>query len=128
MGRHERRADLAVMRSSGSLWTFLCEPDDVRLAGAPLLQQTSRRWLDMLSIRVRYCIICSSWLVSRQDVGMLLLATPVGARASSATSCCGICKGCTSADLPLEALERAAEKVLREALPHGRLEPLDARR
>lgn len=125
MGRRERRVELALMRASGSVWTFLVPPDDARLRSAPLLAQTASQWLDLLSKRPRYCIICSSWLVSRGDVGLLLLATPTGPRPSSATSCCGICKGCSDADL--DVLERAAEKVLREALP-GRLEPVGPRR
>ena len=58
--RHQRRSDLAVLKSSGALWTFLCEPDDARLRSAPLLQQTVNEWLNLLTKRVRNCIICSS--------------------------------------------------------------------
>jgi hypothetical protein len=125
--RHQRRADLHDFRRASALWTFLCAPDDARLSSAPLLQQTASRWLDLLSKRVRFCIICNSWLVGRQDVGLLLLATPATIRPTSA-SCCGVCHGCADADLPLEALERAAERALRAALPNGRLAPLETRR
>ena len=48
--RHSRRSDLAVMRSSGSLWTFLVRRMTPGFPSAPLLKQTSRRWLDLLSI------------------------------------------------------------------------------
>jgi hypothetical protein len=126
MNRHTRRADLHDFRRSRELLTFLVAPDDARLRGAPLLQHTAGRWLDLLSTRTRFCIICSSWLVDREQVGLLLLATPATAKPTSA-SCCGVCRGCADAGLPLEALSRAAERVLREALP-GRLEPMDARR
>jgi hypothetical protein len=124
--RAQRRADLHDFKRAHTLLTFLIAPDDVRLSGAPLLQQTASRWLDLLTKRVRFCIVCNSWLVGRQDVGLVLLAAPA-ARPSSA-SCCGVCHGCADADLPLEALERAAERALRAALPNGRLAPLETRR
>ena len=76
--RHSRRSDLAVMRSSGSLLTFLVSVDDARLRSAPQLRQTADRWLDGLSVRVRHCILCSEWLVTRDQVGLLLLAVPAG--------------------------------------------------
>ncbi|MGL3109409.1 hypothetical protein [Bradyrhizobium sp. BR 1432] len=90
------------------------------------MQRTASNWIDALSTRGRHCIVCSSWLVDRQHVGALLLATPA-VRPTSA-SACGVCRECWDAGLPLEALERAAEHALQEALPGGRLEPLETRR
>jgi hypothetical protein len=127
--RHERRSDIARFRrdASRALLTYLVEPGDGALNDVPLLKATARNWLDHLSQRIRNCIVCSSWLVDRQHVSLLLLATPVTAKPTSA-SCCAICRGCADAGLPMEALERAAERVLQEALPGGRLEPLDMSR
>jgi hypothetical protein len=125
MGRHERRVDLVLFRREASrrdLLTFLVEPDDVRLSRAPLLQRTASNWIDLLSQRVRHCAVCSSWIADRQSVGLLLLATQAKVRPKSA-SCCAVCRDCADAELPMAALERAAEQVLREAIPGGRLEP-----
>jgi hypothetical protein len=129
MNRHQRRSDISRFRrdASSALLTYLVEPDDGALNDMPLLKATARSWLDHLSQRIRHCIICSSWLVNREHVGLLLLATPATAKPTSA-SCCAICRGCADAGLPTEALERAAEHVLREALPGERFEPLDTRR
>lgn len=128
MGRHERRSSVRAFRrgASRALLTYLIEPGDSTLNEAPLLKAAASDWLDALSMRVRHCIVCSAWLVNRDHVGLLLLATPATAKPTSA-SCCAICRGCSNAGLPMPALERAAERVLREALP-GRLEPMDARR
>ncbi|MGY8633831.1 hypothetical protein RAD15_15245 [Bradyrhizobium sp. 14AA] len=129
MGRHERRADLARFRRDASrrdLLTFLVEPDDARLSKAPLLQRTASNWLDALSTRVRHCIVCSSWLVDRQHVGALLLATSATVRPTSA-SACGVCRECWSADLGLEVLERAATTALQAAVPKGVFAPLSTR-
>jgi hypothetical protein len=126
MGRHERRVDLARFRRDASrrdLLTFLVPPDDAALATAPLLQRTARNWIDLLDQRVRHCIICSKWIVDRQSVGLLLLATPATAKPTTA-SACGVCREC--AELPLPALERAATTALQAAVPGGRLAPLDA--
>jgi hypothetical protein len=74
-----RRPDLRNFRrdaSSASLLTFLLEPGDERLSEAPLLKAAARDWLDALSTRCRHCLICNSWIVSRDDVGALLLSTP----------------------------------------------------
>jgi hypothetical protein len=122
--RHQRRSDLAMMRETGVLWTFLIAPNDARLRSAPLLRQTADRWLDQtLRRNVRHCILCASWLVDRGHVGLILLATPASARPSAA-SCAGICRECTDADLPMQAIEQAAAKVLGMAIPGGRFEPL----
>jgi hypothetical protein len=126
--RHQRRADLrAFRREAPALLTYLVEPDDPALDGVPLLRRAAQHWVHALSTRVRHCIVCSSWIANRQCVGLLLLATPAAAKPTSA-SCCAICRGCSDAGLPMEALERAAEHVLQEALPGGRLEPLETRR
>lgn len=124
MGRRERRADIARYRrdTSGALRTYLCEPDDAALDG--LLQRAARSWLDALAVRVRSCIVCSSWITDRRNVGLLLLSTPSVAKPTSA-SVCGICREC--ADLPLEALERAATTALQAAVPGGRFEPMETR-
>jgi len=125
--RAQRRADLHDFRRGRELLTFLVEPDDQRLRTAPLLAQTADRWLDLLTKRVRFCIVCSSWLPGRQNVGAVLLATQADIRPTSA-SCCGVCRECWDAELPMEALERASEQALREAFPGGRLAPMGARR
>lgn len=129
MGRHERRSNAAHFRreAGDGLETFLCPPDDVRLRTAPLLQWTLNDWLDMLPKRARFCIVCSSWLMDRDHVGLVLLAAPATVRKSSA-SCCSVCRDCADAGLPLEALEKASERVLREALPSGKFEPMGAQR
>jgi hypothetical protein len=122
--RHERRRFRREATSS-ALVTYLCEPTDPALDG--LLKATANCWLDLLAVRVRHCIICSSWIVDRKCVGLLLLATPATAKPTSA-SACAICRDCV--DLPLEAIERAATTALQEALPGGRFKPhpADARR
>jgi hypothetical protein len=120
--------DLARFRRDASrrdLLTFLVPPDDAALSTAPLLHRTARNWIDLLDQRVRHCIICSKWIVDRQSVGLLLLATPATVKPTSA-SACAVCREC--AELPLPALERAATTALQAAVPGGRLEPLDARR
>jgi hypothetical protein len=107
----------------GAWSTYMVEPNDPALDG--LLKATARRWLDLLSQRVRHCIICSSWIVDRQSVGLLLLATPAVIKPTSA-SACAICREC--ADLPLETLGRAATTALQAAAPGGRFEPMEMRR
>ena len=124
--RAQRRADLHEFRRGRELLTFLVEPDDRRLRTAPLLAQTSDRWLDLLTKRVRHCIVCAAWLHDRRNVGALLLATQAD-RAPTSASACGVCRECWDAELPMDALERACEQALRLALP-GRLEPMRARR
>ena len=93
MGRHERRQNSALFcrNAVGGLETFLCAPDDVRLRGAPRLQHTVAQYLDMLSARARFCMVCSSLLHDRHEVGMVLIALPISSRPSSA-SCCGVCR------------------------------------
>ena len=125
--RHQRRADLHDLKRAHALLTFLCEPDDVRLRGAPLLQQAAQQWLDLLPTHIRCCIVCSTWLNNRESVGAVLLATQATIRPTAA-SVCGVCRGCWDAGLPIDALERASERVLRVALPNGRLEAWGARR
>ncbi len=58
--RAQRRADLHEFRRGRELLTFLVEPDDRRLRTAPLLAQTSDRSLDLLTKRVRHCIVCAA--------------------------------------------------------------------
>jgi len=123
--RHERRRFRA--EAAKSLLTFLCEPTDPALNDEPLLKAAANHWLDALSVRVRHCICCSSWLVNRRDVGAVLMGTPAVIKAN-AVGTCGICRECWEADLPLDALERAATAALQLAVPNGRLEPMDARR
>jgi hypothetical protein len=124
--RATRRSDLHDFRKAGALLTFLIEPSDVRLRGAPLLAHTASNWLNMLPKNARFCICCSSWLLDRQHVGLVLLAVPATIARPTSCSCAGVCRDCVDADLA--ALEKAAEPVLGEAIPHGRLEPLRARR
>lgn len=122
MSRHERRANLARYRreTSGVLNTFLVPPDDPALDGVPLLRRATDSWLDLLSVKVRTCFICSSWLADRRDVGAVLLSAP--AVMPRAASVCGCCMACWQADLPREALEKAALAALRTALPGARFE------
>jgi hypothetical protein len=129
MNRHERRSDLARYRreTSGALLTYLVEPDDAALTEVPLLQQATRHWLDALSTRVRSCIVCSAWIVDGQDVGALLLTTPDIIKPTSAGTA-AVCKACWAADLPMQALERAAEHVLQKVIPNGRFESMETRR
>ncbi len=118
MSRHDRRRDIARFRREAcrELLTYLIEPNDPALDAAPWLQRAARWWLDGLSTRVRHCIVCSAWIVNRQHVGALLLATPAVAKPPSA-SACGVCRKCWEADLPVETLERAAATALQPALP-----------
>jgi len=127
MGRHERRANLHAFRRGRELLTFLVELDDRRLRAAPLLAQTADQWLNLLTKRVRHCIVCAAWLVDKRSVGAVLLATQADIRPTSASACC-ICRECWDAELPMEALERACERALQEAFPDGRLAPMGARR
>ena len=87
----------------------------------PLLRRATSHWLDGLSTRVRACIVCSAWIANRQDVGSVLLSTPAVPKPTSA-SVCGVCAECWQADLPVEALERAAITALAAAVPNGRFE------
>jgi hypothetical protein len=120
--RHERRR--FRREASKSLLTFLGEPTDPALAGVPILHQAANHWLDALSVRVRHCLICNSWVVSRRDVGAVLLTVPDITKPVSAGTA-AVCKACWDADLPLDALERACETVLHEVIPNGRFEPMD---
>ena len=117
MGRHERRASLARYRqdAGGALTTYLVDPNQP--LDVPILQNAARSWLDALPRRMRACIVCSGLMWERQRVGWLLLSVPVVPKPPAA-SVCGIC--CECADLPLQALERAATAALREAVPNGR--------
>jgi hypothetical protein len=126
MGRHERRSDVARFRrdASRALRTYLCEPNDPALAG--ILKASACSWCDALEQRVRHCIVCSAWIVNRQHVGALLLTTPDIAKPTSAGTA-AICRECWDADLPMQALERAAEHVLQKVIPNGRFEPMETR-
>jgi hypothetical protein len=114
--RHSRRR--FRYEGSNALQTYLCEPDDPALSG--LLRNTANAWVRLLAIKTGHCIVCSSWMVERRDVGLVLLTTPATAKPTLA-SCCGICFEC--ADLPLEALERAATVALNAVMP-GHFEPM----
>lgn len=123
------RADRRRFRSEASkatLLTFLCEPTDPALMREPLLHQAAMHWLDALSVRVRHCIVCNSWLVDRRDVGAVLMGTPAVIRAN-AVGTAAICASCWDADLPPEAIERAATTALQMAVPGGHFEPLERR-
>ena len=116
--RYERRRFRAEA-SKESLLTFLCEPTDPALQREPLLHQAAMHWLGALSVRVRHCIVCNSWLVNRKHIGALLMGTPAVAKANSVGTC-AICAACWDADLPAEAIERAATAALQLAAPGGR--------
>jgi hypothetical protein len=124
MGRHERRVDIARFRrdASRALLTYLIEPNDGALIEAPLLRRAAHHWLDALPARVRHCIVCNLWIVNRHEVGALLMSTPDTIRPTSVGTA-AVCSNCWNADLPAEALERAAESVLRAVIPNGRFEP-----
>jgi hypothetical protein len=119
--RHERRR--FRREASHALRTFLVAPDDPALDGEPLLKVAANSWLGALSVRVRHCLICNSWVVNRRDVGAVLLTVPDITKPVSAGTA-AVCKACWDADLPLDALERACETVLHEVIPGGRF--LDA--
>jgi hypothetical protein len=127
MGRADRRAiqarheaSLARYRREASnvLRTYLASPDDARLDTVPILRRATRHWLDNLPTRIRSCIVCSSWIPDRHDVGAVLLST-ADVAIPKAASICGICCECWRADLPREALEKASLLELRVALPGG---------
>jgi hypothetical protein len=124
MGHHERRASLARYRreTSGVLVTYLVPPDDPALNSVPLLRRAASWWLGELSTRVRHGIVCSVWLVSRRDVGALLLSHPeVMPRAATVA---GVCLECWRADLPREALEWAALSSLKALRPAYTFHPV----
>ena len=123
--RHERRR-FRRETSRHALLTYLVEPTDPALDQVPLLKASARHWLDALSVRVRHCAVCSSWLVNRHEVGALLLTVPEVAKPVSAGTA-GICRACWSADLGVDALERACATVLQEVIPGGRFQPMDTR-
>jgi hypothetical protein len=112
--------------ASQSLVTYLCEPNDDRIDSMPLLRRAAEHWLSGLSERAHHCLICQCRVVSRDHVGALLLSTPDIAKPTSASTC-AVCEACWTADLPVDALERAAESVLRSVVPNGKLEPLARR-
>jgi hypothetical protein len=126
--RHQRRADLrAFKREASSLRTYLVEVDDPGLNDAPLLLRASQSWLDGLSVRARHCLVCNCLIANRTEVGALLMSTPDVARPTSVGSA-AICAACWTADLPIDAVERACATVLREVCPNGVFEPLGTRR
>ena len=119
--RHERRR-FRRETSHHALLTYLVEPTDPALDQVPLLKASAHHWISALSVRVRHCLICSSWLVNRHDVGALLLTVPEVAKPVSAGTA-GICRTRWSADLGVDVLERACASVLHEVIPNGRFEP-----
>ena len=126
--RHQRRADLrAFKRAAPALRTYLCQPDDRRLDGVPLLRAAADDWLGALTMRCRHCVICSARIIDRRDVGALLLSVPdVAAPTSAGTA--AVCLTCWESEPPMVELEQACTAVLRSVIPHGRFEPLEPRR
>lgn len=122
--RQRRRADLAhfrrgANRSGGGLLTYLVQPHDP-LTDAPRLHQAVSWWLDGLEARsARYCIVCDSWLKNRQFAGGILMSTQISRRTGvSVTGICSLCWNGTD-DVP-PAVEHAAERVFRAAVPRGK--------
>ena len=114
--RHERRR-FRRETSHHALLTYLVEPTDPALDQVPLLKASAHHWISALSVRVRHCLICSSWLVNRHDVGALLLTVPEVAKPVSAGTA-GICRTCWSADLGVDVTPRL--KVLKTVEPPSR--------
>jgi hypothetical protein len=125
--RHQRRSDLAHFKREAHrehLLTYLIDAtDDATLNRVPLLSRAVSFWRGNIEQRRPICPACKSGFADGAQPGAYLFATiAVAPRNASVTTFCSECWR----DLPLDVIERSAERVLQKLLPNGRFEPLDA--
>jgi hypothetical protein len=126
--RHTRCSDLAHFKREAHrehLLTFLVGADDeAALNRMPLLSRAVSFWRGNIPHRRPVCPSCKSGFADGAQPGAYLFATIAVAPTNAAVTI--FCNRCWS-DLPLDLIERSAERVLRKLLPNGRFEPLDPR-
>ena len=109
--RSTRRAEISRFKrdlSDGALLSYLIEPDDARLADAPLLRAAIWHWRSNVARRRPFCCACKRSFVDEVQPGAFLLGVPVGR--SSAASVSAFCIECWS-DMDDDALRREAARV-----------------
>ena len=124
--RQQRRSELAhfrrgANRSGGGLLTYLVQPHDP-LNDAPRLRAAVDWWLEGIETQAaRYCIVCDCWLQNRQFIGGILMSSQINRRTGvSVNGICSLCVDLSGADEIPPAVEHAAERVFRDAVPRGK--------
>jgi hypothetical protein len=119
--RATRRADLAEFRrdaSRASLLTYLIDAnDDVSLDRQPLLSRAVSFWRAGIQQRRPFCPACRANYADGAHAAAFLFAMPAIAPTSASVS--AFCEQCWR-DLPPEAIEREAARVLRQISPRGK--------
>jgi hypothetical protein len=125
MNRHTRRADLAHFKRDahrGHLVTYMIDAsDDVSLDRMPLLARAVSFWRTGIEQRRPFCPACKANFADDATAAAFLFAVP--ALAPTSASVTAICDQCWR-NLPPDAIEREAARVLRQLITHGRF--LDA--
>jgi hypothetical protein len=131
MGRHERRASIAVFRRearNADLITFLVDAE-VRLDRYPVLSRALQFWRDNTEWRKPYCPNCkASFAGGAAFAGAFLLTTPTtGAASISVTAFCHSCwlGSETQAPLTIAEIEAQCTRVLRAVVPGGKFEAME---
>jgi hypothetical protein len=126
MNRHTRRADLRSFKRDAHkahLVTYMIAADDVTALDAmPILSRAAMFWRSGIEQRRPFCPACKANFADDATAAAFLFAVP--ALAPTSASVTAICDQCWR-NLPPDAIEREAAKVLRQLIPHGRF--LDAR-
>jgi hypothetical protein len=126
--RHQRRADLRSFKREAHkahLVTFLIAAD-VSLDRHPLLRNALLFWRGNIRQRRPFCPACRANYADDAHPAAFLFATTAIAPTSASVS--AFCDDCWR-DLPPEAIEREAARVLRHLIPGGRfLDHQDTRR
>jgi hypothetical protein len=125
--RHQRRSDLRAFKREAHrehLLTYLIDADDdAALNRVPLLSRAVSFWHGNIQQRRPFCPICKRNYTEDALPGAFLFATiAVAPRNASVTVFCNRCWR----DLPLDMIERSAERVLQKLVPGGHFEPLAA--
>ena len=124
--RHQRRADLRCFRREAHrdhIVTHLIDAN-ADLDGYPLLSRVATAWRAGIAQRKPWCIACEASFAEAARPGAYLFATPSGAADIASVSV--LCADCWR-DLPPDAIEREATRVLRQLIPNGRFDPLETR-
>jgi hypothetical protein len=119
--RHQRRADLADFKREAHkahLVTYMiAADDDASLDRQPLLSRAVSFWRAGIQQRRPFCPACRANYADDAHAAAFLFAVP--SLAPTSASVTAICTDCWR-DLPPDAIERQAAKVLRGLIPHGR--------
>jgi hypothetical protein len=128
MGRHERRASIAVFRRearNADLITHLVGADDARLDRYPVMSRALQYWRDNIEWRKPYCPNCkANFSGGKAAPGAFLFTQPSSGAASVSVSC--FCSECWLGDaaLTIEQIEAQCTRVLRGVVPGGRFEAM----